>query len=57
MLSNEENKDIPWGDRIVTITCKRCGATIDVNNFEAQNGYRCPSCGQWVNTKTWNNES
>ena len=41
------------GDR----TCKRCGATINVNNFQAENGYTCPSCGQWVNTKTWNNES
>ena len=57
MSSNEENKETAWHERIVTITCKRCGATINVNNFQAENGYTCPSCGQWVNTKTWNNES
>ena len=57
MSSNEENKEIPWWDQRVDITCKRCGATINVRNFEAENGYRCPSCGQWVTTKVWNNES
>jgi len=57
MSSDEEKQEIPWSEQIVTITCKRCGQTIKVNNFEAANGYSCPACGQWVNTKTWNNES
>jgi len=57
MSSNEKNKDIPWSEQIVTINCKRCGATINVDRFQAANGYNCPSCGQWVNPKIWNNES
>ena len=57
MSSDEEKQEIPWSEQIVTITCKRCGQRIKVNNFEAANGYSCPACGQWVNTKIWNNES
>ena len=62
MLSEEDlnmvggGEDIPWSERIVTINCKRCGASINVTNFQKENGYSCPACGQWVNTKIWNNE-
>ncbi len=57
MSANEESKDIPWSEQIVTINCKECKASIEVNRFQAENGYRCPVCGHWVNPKIWNPES
>ena len=57
MTANTENKEIPWKEQIVTINCKECGASIEVNRFQAENGYRCPVCGHWVNPKIWNPES